>query len=93
MMTEIGVHRDDIVIAALLGILKASDERSSQALFPGTMKNLNPIVAHGKFIRQISRAIWRIVVNDQDVGCWQERVDLLEQGSQIFSLIVGRDGD
>jgi hypothetical protein len=57
------------------------------------VNDLNRRVAQREGISQVTRPVWRIVVDDYDPGSKPERHDLLNQCGDVLSFVVGGDDD
>src|SRR5581483_11441131 len=72
------------------GIGKASDIRCPQAEFATAMQNMHARILRAHLLRQLAGAVGRMVIDNQNIGCWRVREDLLEQRGQFSSsLYVG----
>jgi len=57
------------------------------------MKNVNHLPLSDEIVRNIARAIRRIIVDDKDIEVQPLRVNRVDEGNKIISFIVCRDND
>lgn len=89
-MRKVRVHLQDGVGGASQGPGEGGEIGPSQPLFFRPVQDLDPPrMRRGQGLGDGSGSVRRGVVDDQKAKAWFQGKDLLGQGSQIFSLVIG----
>ena len=90
-MAEVGVHLDDDVRLTGNKVLECRHVGSPEALLGRAVKDGNGRLCLCHLVGQLPRAVWRAVIDDQDVGVRDDAGDGVGYGADVLALVVGRN--
>src|SRR5260221_2501780 len=93
IVRKVGIHLEDQIVAVRDGILEAFDVGGAEAELAGTMQHVYLWLPRTERVDDLSGAVWRVIVYDQQVGCRHEAQNILDQADDILPLVVGWDDD
>src|SRR5215217_1962478 len=92
-MRKICIHLNHVVIAPRQSILEAIQVGGAKPLLASALQHLHSGGLLCESLDQLSSAVWRAIVDDQNIQRLFYFEDGGDQGSEILSFVVGRDDD
>jgi hypothetical protein len=88
-MGHVAVEFEDEFIPLFQRPFKSGKISPPEAVFLGAVQDMDDGMPDSQFLRQLAGAIWRIIVNYQDVYRDWKGQQLLHERYQILALVIG----
>ena len=90
---KVGVHRDELVVAPIVGVRDAFRMRAADAELALAVDHRDPRMPPRESVQRRAGAVGRAVVDEQDVRRERQRDELRAQPLDVAVLVVGRRED
>ena len=90
---EVDVHRDDRLVALVEGHGEPLPVGAAETLLARSAQELDLAELGGRLFDEGRRAVWAVVVDDQQIGVGDARPHRGEQARHVLGLVVRRQDD
>ena len=90
-MAEVGIDFKDMAVVMFKHPCESGQVGAAESLFVGTVKHVNVNILCSDFLSQRTRAIRRVVIDNEYVGLRQAASYSLNKRRQISFFVVGGD--
>ncbi len=88
-MREVGVHGDDMGKLAGEYVPKSRAVRTTKTTFIGAVDDVHVAKFASQVVGGITRAVWAVVVDDQNMNMWCTCAHRTNKSVDIFNLVIG----
>ena len=93
VVREIGVHLEEAVVAFAQALIERLQIRRSQPELARAVHDSDVVVLGGDGVGQVTGAVGRSVVDDEDVGVGRGCAHPVQKAGEIVTLVVSRRDD